>query len=145
VINYAIARRASYMTITPRTSAAANFPLHRIFVGATAGGRTLLAVTNYDGYFLDIIPSAPGARAFALSSQGNRAWWSASHFPEGTREKDDLRQLLAEASRYAPLEQLAPFLRNAASRHERGQHPHRGRALGEARLAVEVAQEVWGR
>jgi len=59
--------------------------------------------------------------------------------------KDDIKQRLAEASKYAPLEQLALSPQCGFASTEEGNILTEEEQWAKLRLAVEVAQEVWGR
>ena len=60
-------------------------------------------------------------------------------------DKDDIKRRLAEASRYAPLEQLALSPQCGFASTEEGNILTEEEQWAKLRLAVEVAQEVWGR
>jgi 5-methyltetrahydropteroyltriglutamate--homocysteine methyltransferase len=60
-------------------------------------------------------------------------------------KKDDIKRRLAEAAKYAPLEQLALSPQCGFASTEEGNILTEEEQWAKLRLAVEVAQEVWGR
>jgi 5-methyltetrahydropteroyltriglutamate--homocysteine methyltransferase len=148
VINYAIAERPSDMTITTHVCRG-NFRSTWISSGGYEPvAETLLAGTNYDGYFLEYDSErAGGFEPLRYLPKGNKiVVVGVITSKSGQLEnKDDIKRRLAEASRYAPLDQLALSPQCGFASTEEGNILTEEEQWAKLRLAVEVAQEVWGR
>ena len=148
VINYAIAERPADMTITTHVCRG-NFRSTWISSGGYEPvAETLLAGTNYDGYFLEYDSErAGGFEPLRYLPRGNKiVVVGVITSKSGQLEKkDDIKRRLEEASKYAPLEQLALSPQCGFASTEEGNILTEEEQWAKLRLAVEVAQEVWGK
>ncbi len=95
---------------------------------------TMLAGTNYDGYFLEYDSDrAGGFEPLRYLPKGNKivVVGVITSKTGALEKKDDIKRRLEEAARFAPLDQLALSPQCGFCLDRRGQHPHRGRAVGE--------------
>jgi 5-methyltetrahydropteroyltriglutamate--homocysteine methyltransferase len=147
VINYAIAERPSDMVITTHVCRG-NFRSTWISSGGYEPvAETLLGKINYDGYFLEYDSDrAGGFEPLRFLPQGNKVvvvGVITSKFGE-LEKKDDILRRLREAAKFAPLEQLAVSPQCGFASTEEGNVLSEEEQWAKLRLAVEVAQEVWG-
>lgn len=148
VINYAIADRPSDMVITTHVCRG-NFRSTWISSGGYEPvAETLLAGINYDGYFLEYDSErAGGFEPLRFLPKGNKVvvvGVITSKFGE-LESKDAIKRRLEEASKFAPLEQLALSPQCGFASTEEGNILSEQEQWDKLRLAVEVAQEVWGK
>lgn len=148
VINYAIADRPSDMVISTHVCRG-NFRSTWISSGGYEPvAQTLLAGTNYDGYFLEYDSDrAGGFEPLRYLPKGNKVvvvGVITSKFGE-LEGKDAIKRRLEEASKFAPLEQLALSPQCGFASTEEGNVLSEEEQWAKLRLAVEVAEEVWGR
>jgi 5-methyltetrahydropteroyltriglutamate--homocysteine methyltransferase len=148
VINYAIADRPADMTITTHVCRG-NFRSTWISSGGYEPvAETLLAGTNYDGYFLEYDSErAGGFEPLRYLPKGNKiVVVGVITSKSGELEKkDDIKRRLEEASKYAPLDQLAVSPQCGFASTEEGNILTEEEQWAKLRLAVEVAEEVWGK
>ena len=148
IINYAIAERPSDMVITTHVCRG-NFRSTWISSGGYEPvAETLLAGTNYDGYFLEYDSDrAGGFEPLRFLPKGNKivvAGLITSKFGE-LEKRDDIKRRLEEASKFAPLEQLALSPQCGFASTEEGNVLSEEEQWAKLRLDVELAGEVWGR
>ena len=148
VINYAIAERPSDMTITTHVCRG-NFRSTWISSGGYEPvAETLLTHTNYDGYFLEYDSErAGGFEPLRYLPKGNKiVVVGVITSKSGQLEKkDDIKRRIEEASKYAPLDQLALSPQCGFASTEEGNILTEEEQWAKLRLTVEVAQEVWGK
>jgi methionine synthase II (cobalamin-independent) len=109
---------------------------------------TMLAGTNYDGYFLEYDSErAGGFEPLRFLPKGNKiVVVGVITSKSGQLEKkDDIKRRLEEASKYAPLEQLAMSPQCGFASTEEGNLLTEEEQWAKLRLAVDVANDVWGR
>ena len=147
VINYAIAERPADMTITTHVCRG-NFRSTWISSGGYEPvAETMLAGTNYDGYFLEYdTERAGGFEPLRFLPKGNKiVVVGVITSKSGELEKkDDIKRRLEEASE---IRAARPARGVAAMRlclHRGGQHPDRGRAVGEAQARGRCRQRGVG-
>jgi len=148
VINYAIAERPSDMTITTHVCRG-NFRSTWISSGGYEPvAETMLAGTNYDGYFLEYDSDrAGGFEPLRYLPKGNKVvvvGVITSKFGE-LEKKDDIKRRLEEAAKFAPLDQLAVSPQCGFASTEEGNILSEEEQWAKLSLAVEVANEVWGK
>src|SRR6267143_798464 len=148
VINYAIAERPADMTITTHVCRG-NFRSTWISSGGYEPvAETMLAGTNYDGYFLEYDSDrAGGFEPLRFLPKGNKVvvvGVITSKFGE-LEKKEDVKRRLQEASRFAPLEQLAVSPQCGFASTEEGNLLTEDEQWAKLKLAVDVANEVWGK
>jgi 5-methyltetrahydropteroyltriglutamate--homocysteine methyltransferase len=147
VINYAIAERPADMVITTHVCRG-NFRSTWISSGGYEPvAETLLAGTNYDGYFLEYDSDRAGG------------FEPLRHLPKGNKvvvvgvitsktgaleSKDDIKRRLDEAAKFAPLEQLALSPQCGFASTEEGNVLSEEEQWAKLRRVVEIANEVWG-
>jgi 5-methyltetrahydropteroyltriglutamate--homocysteine methyltransferase len=148
VINYAIAERPADMTITTHVCRG-NFRSTWISSGGYEPvAETLLAGTNYDGYFLEYDSErAGGFEPLRYLPRGNKiVVVGVITSKSGQLEnKEDVKRRLAEAAKYAPLDQLALSPQCGFASTEEGNILTEEEQWAKLRLAVDVAREVWGK
>ncbi len=147
VINYAIAERPADMVITTHVCRG-NFRSTWISSGGYEPvAETLLGKINYDGYFLEYDSDrAGGFEPLRFLPKGNKivvVGVITSKFGE-LEKKDDIVRRLREAAKFAPLEQLAVSPQCGFASTEEGNVLSEEEQWSKLRLAVDVAQEVWG-
>src|SRR5690348_10211583 len=147
-INHAIAERPSDMVITTHVCRG-NFRSTWISEGGYEPvAETLLAGTNYDGYFLEYDSDrAGGFEPLRFLPKGNKVvvvGVITSKFGELER-KDDIKRRLQEAAKFAALEQLALSPQCGFASTEEGNILSEEEQWAKLRLAVEIAEEVWGK
>jgi 5-methyltetrahydropteroyltriglutamate--homocysteine methyltransferase len=108
----------------------------------------MLAQTNYDGYFLEYDSDrAGGFEPLRFLPRGNKVvvvGLITSKFGE-LEKRDDVKRRLEEAAKFAPLEQLALSPQCGFASTEEGNILSEDEQWAKLRLAVELAQEVWGK
>jgi 5-methyltetrahydropteroyltriglutamate--homocysteine methyltransferase len=148
VINYAIAERPADMTVTTHVCRG-NFRSTWISSGGYEPvAETLLAGTNYDGYFLEYDSErAGGFEPLRYLPKGNKVVVvGVITSKSGELEsKDDIKRRLEEASKFAPLDQLALSPQCGFASTEEGNILTEEEQWAKLRLAVEVASDVWGK
>jgi 5-methyltetrahydropteroyltriglutamate--homocysteine methyltransferase len=148
VINYALAERPADMTVTTHVCRG-NFRSTWISSGGYEPvAETLLASTNYDGYFLEYDSErAGGFEPLRYLPKGNKVVVvGVITSKSGALEsKDDIKRRLEEASKFVSLDQLALSPQCGFASTEEGNILTEEEQWAKLRLAVEVAQDVWGR
>ncbi len=148
VINYAIAERPADMTITTHVCRG-NFRSTWVSSGGYEPvAETLLAGTNYDGYFLEYDSErAGGFEPLRFLPKGNKiVVLGLITSKTGVLErKDDIKQRLMEAAKFVPLDQLALSPQCGFASTEEGNVLTEEEQWLKLRLVVDVANEVWGR
>ncbi len=148
VINYALAERPADMVVTTHVCRG-NFRSTWISSGGYEPvAETMLAGTNYDGYFLEYDSDrAGGFEPLRYLPRGNKivvVGVITSKFGE-LEKKDDIKRRLEEAAKFAPLDQLAVSPQCGFASTEEGNILSEEEQWAKLRLAVEVANEVWGK
>jgi 5-methyltetrahydropteroyltriglutamate--homocysteine methyltransferase len=148
IINYAIAERPADMTITTHVCRG-NFRSTWISSGGYEPvAETMLANTNYDGYFLEYDSDrAGGFEPLRFLPSGDKVvvlGLITSKFGE-LEKRDDIKRRLEEAAKFVPLEQLALSPQCGFASTEEGNILSEDEQWAKLRLAVELAQEVWGK
>ena len=148
VINYAIAERPADMTITTHVCRG-NFRSTWISSGGYEPvAETMLAGTNYDGYFLEYDSErAGGFEPLRYLPKGNKiVVVGVITSKTGQLEnKDDIKRRLEEASKFVPLDQLAVSPQCGFASTEEGNILTEEEQWAKLRLAVDVAKEMWGK
>jgi 5-methyltetrahydropteroyltriglutamate--homocysteine methyltransferase len=148
VINYAIAERPADMTITTHVCRG-NFRSTWISSGGYEPvAETMLAGTNYDGYFLEYDSErAGGFEPLRYLPKGKKiVVVGVITSKSGQLEnKDDIKRRLEEASKFAPLEQLALSPQCGFASTEEGNILTEEEQWAKLKLAVDIAKEVWGK
>jgi len=148
IINYAIAEKPADMVITTHVCRG-NFRSTWIASGGYEPvAETLLAGTNYDGYFLEYDSDrAGGFEPLRFLPKGNKVvvvGVITSKFG-ALENKDEIKRRLQEAAKFAPLEQLALSPQCGFASTEEGNILSEDEQWAKLKLAVDVANEVWGR
>jgi 5-methyltetrahydropteroyltriglutamate--homocysteine methyltransferase len=148
IINYAIAGKPADMTITTHVCRG-NFRSTWISSGGYEPvAETMLGGTNYDGYFLEYDSDrAGGFEPLRFLPKGNKVvvvGVITSKFGE-LEKKDHIKRRLEEAARFAPLEQLALSPQCGFASTEEGNLLSEEEQWAKLQLAVDIANEVWGR
>jgi 5-methyltetrahydropteroyltriglutamate--homocysteine methyltransferase len=148
IINYAIAERPADMVITTHVCRG-NFRSTWISSGGYEPvAETLLAGTNYDGYFLEYDSDrAGGFEPLRFLPKGNKVvvvGVITSKFGE-LEKKEDIVARLQEAAKFAPLEQLAVSPQCGFASTEEGNILSEDEQWAKLKLAVDVANELWGK
>ena len=147
VINYAIAERPADMTITTHVCRG-NFRSTWISSGGYEPvAETMLAGTNYDGYFLEYDSErAGGFEPLRYLPPGKKiVVVGVITSKSGALEnKDDIKRRLEEAAKFAPLEQLAVSPQCGFASTEEGNILTEEEQWAKLKLAVDVANELWG-
>jgi 5-methyltetrahydropteroyltriglutamate--homocysteine methyltransferase len=148
IINYALAEKPADMVISTHVCRG-NFRSTWISSGGYEPvAETLLAGTNYDGYFLEYDSDrAGGFEPLRFLPKGNKVvvvGVITSKFGE-LEKKDAIKRRLEEASKFAALEQLALSPQCGFASTEEGNILSEEEQWAKLRLAVEVADEVWGK
>jgi 5-methyltetrahydropteroyltriglutamate--homocysteine methyltransferase len=148
IINYAIAERPADMTITTHVCRG-NFRSTWISSGGYEPvAKTMLAGTNYDGYFLEYDSDrAGGFEPLRYLPKGNKVVvLGLVTSKTGTLEKkDDIKRRLEEAAKFVALDQLALSPQCGFASTEEGNVLTEEEQWAKLRLVVEIANEVWGR
>jgi 5-methyltetrahydropteroyltriglutamate--homocysteine methyltransferase len=148
IINYAISERPADMVITTHVCRG-NFRSTWISSGGYEPvAETMLAGTNYDGYFLEYDSDrAGGFEPLRFLPHGNKivvVGVITSKFGE-LENKDEVKRRLEEASKFVPLEQLAVSPQCGFASTEEGNLLSEEEQWAKLKLAVDVANEVWGK
>ncbi len=148
IINYAIAERPADMVITTHVCRG-NFRSTWISSGGYEPvAQTMLAGTNYDGYFLEYdTERAGGFEPLRFLPKGSKivvVGLITSKFGQ-LENKDQIKRRLEEAANFAPLEQLALSPQCGFASTEEGNLLSEEEQWAKLRLAVEIANEVWGK
>jgi 5-methyltetrahydropteroyltriglutamate--homocysteine methyltransferase len=148
VINYAIAERPADMVITTHVCRG-NFRSTWISSGGYEPvAETLLAGTHYDGYFLEYDSDrAGGFEPLRFLPKGNKVvvvGVITSKVGE-LEKKDEIKRRLEEAAKFVPLQQLALSPQCGFASTEEGNILTEDEQWAKLRLAVEIANEVWGK
>ena len=147
VINAAIADRPSDMIITTHVCRG-NFRSTWISSGGYEPvAETLLAGTHYDGYFLEYDSDrAGGFEPLRFLPKGNKVvvvGVITSKVGE-LEKKEDIKARLAEAAKFAPLDQLALSPQCGFASTEEGNILSEEEQWAKLKFAVDVATDVWG-
>lgn len=147
VINAAIKDRPKDMVITTHVCRG-NFRSTWISSGGYEPvAETMLAGTDYDGYFLEYDSDrAGGFEPLRFLPKGNKVvvvGVITSKFGE-LEGKDDIKRRLDEAAKFAPLEQLALSPQCGFASTEEGNILSENEQWAKLKLAVDVSNEVWG-
>jgi 5-methyltetrahydropteroyltriglutamate--homocysteine methyltransferase len=148
IINYAVAVKPADMVITTHVCRG-NFRSTWISSGGYEPvAETMLGGTNYDGYFLEYDSDrAGGFEPLRFLPRGNKVvvvGVITSKFGE-LEKKEHIKRRLEEAAKFAPLEQLALSPQCGFASTEEGNILSEEEQWAKLRLAVEIAQEVWGK
>ena len=147
IINYAIAERPADMVITTHVCRG-NFRSTWISSGGYEPvAQTMLAGTNYDGYFLEYdFERAGGFEPLRYLPKGNKivVVGVITSKSGALEKKDDIKRRLEEAAKYAPLDQLAVSPQCGFASTEEGNILTEEEQWAKLKLAVDVAKEVWG-
>ncbi len=148
IINYAIAERPADMVITTHVCRG-NFRSTWISSGGYEPvAETLLAGTNYDGYFLEYDSDrAGGFEPLRYLPKGNKVVVAGliTSKTGALEKKDDIKRRLEEAAKFVALDQLALSPQCGFASTEEGNILSEEEQWAKLRLAVEIANEVWGR
>ena len=109
---------------------------------------TLLAGTNYDGYFLEYdTDRAGGFEPLRFLPKGNKVVvLGLVTSKTGTLEnKDDIKRRIDEATKFVPLDQLCLSPQCGFASTEEGNVLTEEEQWAKLKLAVDVAKEVWGK
>ena len=148
IINYALAEKPADMVVSTHVCRG-NFRSTWISSGGYEPvAEVMLGGTNYDGYFLEYDSDrAGGFEPLRYLPKGNKVvvvGVITSKFGE-LEKKDDIKRRLDEASKFAPLEQLALSPQCGFASTEEGNILSEEEQWAKLRLAVEIANEVWGK
>ena len=146
VINYAIAERPADMVITTHVCRG-NFRSTWISSGGYEPvAESMLAGTNYDGYFLEYDSDrAGGFEPLRYLPKGNKivVVGLITSKTGALENRDDIKRRLDEASRFAPLDQLALSPQCGFASTEEGNILTEEEQWAKLKLAVDIANEVW--
>ncbi len=148
VINYAIAEKPADMAITTHVCRG-NFRSTWISSGGYEPvAETMLAGTNYDGYFLEYDSDrAGGFEPLRFLPKGNKivvVGVITSKFGE-LEKKDDIKRRLEEAAKFADINQLAVSPQCGFASTEEGNILSEDEQWAKLSLALDVARDVWGK
>src|SRR5580692_2244038 len=147
IINYAIAEKPADMVITTHVCRG-NFRSTWISSGGYEPvAETMLAGTNYDGYFLEYDSDrAGGFEPLRFLPRGNKiVVLGLVTSKSGTLEqKADIKRRIEEATRYVALEQCCLSPQCGFASTEEGNILAEEQQWAKLRMIVELAQEVWG-
>jgi len=148
VINYAIAERPADMVITTHVCRG-NFRSTWISSGGYEPvAETMLAGTNYDGYFLEYdTERAGGFEPLRFLPRGNKVVvvGLVTSKTGALENKDDIKRRLDEAAKFVPLDQLALSPQCGFASTEEGNILSEEEQWAKLRFVVDLANEVWGR
>ena len=148
IINYAIAERPADMVISTHVCRG-NFRSTWISSGGYEPvAESMLAGTNYDGYFLEYDSErAGGFEPLRFLPRGNKVVvvGVVTSKSGALENKDDIKRRLEEAAKFAPLEQLALSPQCGFASTEEGNILSEEEQWAKLRLVVETANEVWGK
>jgi 5-methyltetrahydropteroyltriglutamate--homocysteine methyltransferase len=109
---------------------------------------TMLAGTNYDGYFLEYDSErAGGFEPLRYLPKGNKivvVGVITSKTGE-LEKKDDIKRRLQEAGKFVSLDQLAVSPQCGFASTEEGNILTEDEQWAKLKLAVDVANEIWGK
>jgi 5-methyltetrahydropteroyltriglutamate--homocysteine methyltransferase len=146
-INKALAGKPADMTITTHVCRG-NFRSTWIASGGYEPvAETLLARCNYDGYFLEYdTERAGGFEPLRFLPKGDKivVLGLISSKLGALEKKDDIKRRIDEAAKFAPLEQFALSPQCGFASTEEGNVLAEDEQWAKLRMAVEIAQEVWG-
>ena len=127
-------------------------PRSRAFCSSSGGyepvAETMLAGTNYDGYFLEYDSDrAGGFEPLRYLPKGNKivVVGVITSKTGQLEKKDDIKRRLQEASKFVSLDQLAVSPQCGFASTEEGNILTEEEQWAKLRLAVEVASDVWGK
>jgi len=147
IINTALAGKPADMTITTHVCRG-NFRSTWIASGGYEPvARSLLAGCNYDGYFLEYdTERAGGFEPLRFLPKGNKivVLGLISSKLGALEKKDDIKRRIDEAAKFAPLGQIAVSPQCGFASTEEGNVLAEDEQWAKLRMAVEIAQEVWG-
>lgn len=148
VINYAIAEKPADMAITTHVCRG-NFRSTWISSGGYEPvAETMLAGTNYDGYFLEYDSDrAGGFEPLRFLPKGKKivvVGVITSKFGE-LEKKDDIKRRLEEAAKFADIDQLAVSPQCGFASTEEGNILSEDEQWAKLSLALDVAKDVWGK
>jgi 5-methyltetrahydropteroyltriglutamate--homocysteine methyltransferase len=148
VINYAIAEKPADMTITTHVCRG-NFRSTWISSGGYEPvAQTLLAGTNYDGYFLEYDSDrAGGFEPLRFLPKGKKivvVGVITSKFGE-LEHKDDIKRRIDEAAEFVDLDQLAVSPQCGFASTEEGNVLSEDEQWAKLSLALDVSRAVWGK
>ena len=109
---------------------------------------TMLANTNYDGYFLEYdTERAGGFEPLRFLPKGNKVVvvGLVTSKSGALVKKDDIKRRMEEAAKFAPLEQLALSPQCGIASTEEGNILSEEEQWAKPRLCVELAGEIWGK
>ena len=148
VINAALEAKPADMTITTHVCRG-NFRSTWISEGGYEPvAETLLGKVNYDGYFLEYdTERAGGFEPLRFLPKGNKVVvLGLVTSKSGTLEKKDaIERRIAEASKFAPLEQFCLSPQCGFASTEEGNILAEEEQWAKLRMIVELAGKVWGR
>ena len=147
VINKALEGKPADMTITTHVCRG-NFRSTWIASGGYEPvAQSLLAGCNYDGYFLEYdTERAGGFEPLRFLPKGDKivVLGLISSKIGALESKDDIKRRIDEATKFAPLEQLAVSPQCGFASTEEGNVLVENEQWAKLRMAVEIAGEVWG-
>lgn len=147
IINYAIAERPADMTITTHVCRG-NFRSAWVSSGGYEPiAETLLAETNYDGYFLEYdMERAGGFEPLRFLPKGDKivVLGLISAKAGMLERKDDIKQRVMEAAKFVPLDQLALSPQCGFASTEEGNVLTEEEQWSKLRLVADIAKDVWG-
>jgi 5-methyltetrahydropteroyltriglutamate--homocysteine methyltransferase len=148
LINDSIKDKPADMTITTHVCRG-NFRSTWISSGGYEPvAETMLSGTNYDGYFLEYDSDrAGGFEPLRFLPKGDKivvVGVITSKTGE-LEKKEDIKRRLQEAAKFAPLEQLAVSPQCGFASTEEGNILTEDEQWAKLKLAVDVANEVWGK
>ena len=110
--------------------------------------RSCWGATNYDGYFLEYDSDrAGGFEPLRYLPAGNKIVVAGiiTSKTGALEKKDDIKRRLEEAAKFVPLDQLALSPQCGFASTEEGNILTEEEQWAKLRLAVEVAEDVWGK
>ena len=147
-INKALEARPTDMTITTHVCRG-NFRSTWISSGGYEPvAQTLLAGTNYDGYFLEYDSErAGGFEPLRFLPKGNKIVVLGLVTSKSGRlePRDDIKRRIEEATKYVALDQLCLSPQCGFASTEEGNVLAEDEQWAKLRMIVEVAEEVWGK
>jgi 5-methyltetrahydropteroyltriglutamate--homocysteine methyltransferase len=148
IINYALAEKPADMVVTTHVCRG-NFRSTWISSGGYEPvAETMLAGTNYDGYFLEYDSDrAGGFEPLRFLPKGKKiVVVGVITSKSGTLEsKDTVKRRVEEAAKFAPLEQLALSPQCGFASTEEGNILTEEQQWAKMREVVELADEIWGK
>ena len=108
---------------------------------------TLLRDVNYDGYFLEYdTERAGGFEPLRFLPKGNKivVVGLITSKSGALEKKDDIKRRLDEAAKFIPYEQMALSPQCGFASTEEGNILTEDEQWAKLRMAVEIADEVWG-